>query len=55
MSVTTMEFYLISINETSLNDTVELPETLLDDYTFTHANNIANTRHGGVGLFYKTS
>ena len=34
---------LISINETSLNDTVELPETLLDNYSFLHANNSANT------------
>ena len=49
------DYDLISINETSLNDTVELPETLLDDYTFVHANNIANTRHGGMGLFYKKS
>ena len=46
---------LISINETSLNDTVELPETSLDNYSFLHANNSANTRHGGVGLFYKNS
>ena len=49
------DYDLISINETSLNDTVELSETLLDDYIFVHANNIANTRHGGVGLFYKKS
>ena len=46
---------LISICETSLNDSVELPETLLNDYTFLPANNPANTRHGGVGLFYKNS
>ena len=46
---------LISICETSLNDSVELPETLLNDYTFVSANNPANTRHGGVGLFYKNS
>ena len=45
----------ISICETSLNDSVGLPETLLDDYIFVPANNPANTRHGGVGLFYKTS
>ena len=43
------DYDLISINDTSLNDTVELPETLLDDYTFVHANNTANTRHGGGG------
>ena len=46
---------LISICETSLNDSVELPETLLDNYTFLPANNPMNTRHGGVGLFYKNS
>ena len=36
---------LISICETSLNDSDELPETLLNDYTFVYANNPANTRH----------
>ena len=44
---------LISICETSLNNTVELPEAHLDDYTFSPANN--PTKHGGVGLFYKNS
>ena len=46
---------LISICETSPNDSVELPVTLLDEYTFVPSNNLANTRHGGVGLFYKNS
>ena len=46
---------LISICETSLNDSIELPETLLNDYTFVSANNPANTRDGGVGIFYKIS
>ena len=46
---------LISICETSLNDSVELPSTLLNDYPFASANNPTNTRHGGVGLFYKNS
>ena len=46
---------LISICETSLNDSVELPSTLLNDYTFVSANNPTNARHGGVGLFYKNS
>ena len=41
--------------ETSLNDSVGLPETLLDGYTFVPANKPNNTRHGGVGLFYKNS
>ena len=45
---------LISLCETSLNDSVELPETLLNNYTFVPVNNPANTRHGGVGLFLNT-
>ena len=44
---------IISICETSLNDSVELPETLLNDFTFVPANNPSNTRHGGVGLFFQ--
>ena len=52
---TLFNYDLISICETSLNDPVELPETLLDDYTFVPANNPANVRHGGVGLFFKNS
>ena len=46
---------LISICETSLNDSIELPETLINHYTFVPANNPANVRHGGVGLFFKIS
>ena len=46
---------LISICETSPNDLVELPENLINDYTFVSANNPANVRHGGVGLFFKNS
>ena len=46
---------LISLCETSLNDSVELPETLLNNYTFVPVNNPANTRHGGVGLFFKNT
>ena len=46
---------LISIRETSVNDTVELPGTLLNGYNFAPANNPANIRNGGVGLFYKDS
>ena len=44
---------LISVCETNLNDSIELPETLLQDYSFVPANNPSNRRHGGVGLFYK--
>ena len=46
---------MISICETSLNDSVELPETLLDDYTLVLANKPGNTRHGGAGFFYQNS
>ena len=46
---------LISICETCLNESVELPETLLDEYIFVPVNNPANTRRGGVGFFYKNS
>ena len=46
---------LISICETSLNDSIKLPDILLTDYTFVHSKNPANTRHGGGGLFYKNS
>ena len=49
------KYDLISICETSLNDSVDLPETLLNDYTFVSANNPANFRHDGVRLFYKNS
>ena len=46
---------IISLCETSLNNSLKLPITLLNDYTFVSANNPTNTRHGGVGLFYKNS
>ena len=42
---------LISFCETSLSDSIRLPETLLNGYTFVPANNLENTRHGRVGLF----
>ena len=46
---------VIAFCETSLNDSVDVPEILLNDYTFVSANNPTNSRHNGVGLFYKTS
>ena len=39
--------------ETSLNDTVDLPDEMLENYTFVSCNNPSNTRRRGVGLFYK--
>ena len=49
------KYDLISLCETSLNDSVELKEILLKEYTFIAANNPSNTRHGGVEIFYKNS
>ena len=49
---------LICLCETSLNDEVVLPNPdayLNNEYTFIQANKPNNTRHGGVGLFYKNS
>ena len=42
---------LISLCETSLNESIEIPDPLLNDYT----NHPDNVTHGGVGLFYKNS
>ena len=41
--------------ETSLNDSIKLPNILLNDYTFVLSKNPTNSRHGGVGLFLKNS
>ena len=41
--------------ETSLNDSIEIPEPLLENYSFITANHPGNVSHGGVGLFYKNS
>ena len=49
------DYDLISICETSLDDTIEIPEVLIEDYAFVNFNNPNNTKHGGVGLFYKNN
>ena len=46
---------LISVCETNLNDSVELPEILLNDFSFEPANHPSHSNHGGVGLFYKNT
>ena len=33
----------------------EIPDTLLENYTFLPANHPDNVAHGGVGLFYKNT
>ena len=50
---TLFNYDLISICETSLNSSIEIPDPLLNDYTFLSANHPENVSHGGVGLFYK--
>ena len=52
---TNFNYDIISLCETSLNDSLTLPDPLIDDYTFIPRNNPQNTRHGGVGLLYKNS
>ena len=50
------KYDIISVNETNLNNAVEIPEPLMnDDYTFISANNSSNKKRGGVGIFYKNS
>ena len=50
---TIFDYDLISVCET--NDSIEIPEPLLNDYNFISANHPGNVSHGGVGLFYKAS
>ena len=37
----------------NLNDTVDLPDVLLENYIFVSCNNPSDTRNGEVDLFYK--
>ena len=43
----------ISICETSVDDTVELPDVMLGNDNFVSCNNPSYTRRGGVGIIYK--
>ena len=45
----------MSLCEMSLNESTEIPDSLLNDYTFIAVNHPDNVTHGGVGLFYKNS
>ena len=42
---------LISICETSLNHSVDIPDPLLKEYKFIPANHPQNESHGGVGRY----
>ena len=49
------DYDIISLCETSLNNEITVPqnEYFNNNYTFIAANKPDNTRHGGVGLFYR--
>ena len=53
--ISIFNYNLISVCETNLDDSVELPESLLKDYTFEPANHPLNIKRDGVSLFYKNS
>ena len=44
---------IISLCETSLNDTIQVPENLLPGYKFYPCNHPDGNRSGSVGIFYK--
>ena len=46
---------IISICETSINDSVNLPDVMLENYSFIPSQNHGNSKHGGVGIFYKNT
>ena len=46
------DYDLISVCETNLTDSIEIPDPLLNDYNFIHSNHPGNVSHGGVGLCY---
>ena len=50
---TVVNYDIISVYETCLNASVELPDTMSENYIFVACNNPSNTIIGGVGLFYK--
>ena len=44
---------IISLCETSLNDTLQVPENVLPGYKFHSCNHPDGERNGGVGIFYQ--
>ena len=49
----TYNYDIISICETSLNDTIELKNNLLDGFKHHFSHHPSGNKHGGVGIFYK--
>ena len=50
---TNFNYDIISLCETSLNDTIEVPENILPGYKFHSCDHPDGNRSGGVGIFYK--
>ena len=52
---TTFDYDIISLCETSLNDTIQIPDNILPGYKYYPCNHPDGSRNGGVGIFYKES
>ena len=52
---TEFNYDIISLCETSLNDSINVPENALPGYRFHSCNHPNGDRSGGVGMFYKES
>ena len=52
---TIYNYDIISLCETSLDDTIVLPEKLLNGYKFISKNSPSGKKQGGVGIFYRES
>ena len=52
---TNYNYDIISLCETSLNDSVQVPENILPGYKFHACNHPGGDSSGGVGIFYKES
>ena len=50
---TTFDYDIISLCETSLNDTIQIPDNILPGYKYYPCNHPDGSRSGGVGIFYK--
>ena len=52
---TNFNYDIISLCETSLNDTIEVDENIIPGYKFFPWNHPDGNKNGGVGIFYKES
>ena len=50
---TNFNYDIISLCETSLNDTIQIPDNILPGYKYFTCNHPDGNRSGGVGIFYK--